>query len=90
MRKTRATLGTTGVFAEPVQPGREEAPAPTARPSSVPRPDRRGRAPLPFWTSAPAKKQLRLLAAEQDTTQQDLMTEALNLLFDKYRKPPIA
>jgi hypothetical protein len=45
---------------------------------------------LPFWTSAPAKKQLRLMAAELDTTQQELMREALNLLFDKHRKPPIA
>lgn len=88
MRKTRATLGTTGVFAEPVQPVRKEAPA--ANPSAAPRPDRRGRASLPFWTSAPAKKQLRLMAAELDTTQQELMTEALNLLFDKHGKPPIA
>jgi len=31
-----------------------------------------------------------LLAAERDTTQQDLMTEALNLVFKQYGKPPIA
>jgi hypothetical protein len=56
----------------------------------VPRPDRAGRAPLPFWATTAAKKQLRLLAAERDTNQQALMTEALNLLFRKYGKPPIA
>jgi len=88
LRRTRATLGTTGVFAEPVQPLKEEAPA--VRTSAAARPDRRGRASLPFWASAPAKKQLRLMAAELDTTQQELMREALNLLFDKHGKPPIA
>jgi len=35
-------------------------------------------------------KQLRLLAAEQDRTLQDLIAEALNELFAKYRKPEIA
>ena len=32
----------------------------------------------------------RIMAAEMDTSQQDLMTEALNLLFQKHAKPPIA
>ncbi len=82
----RAALGSTGVFAD-VQPATPET-ATTA--ASAKRPDREGRAPLPFWTTAPAKKQLRMLAAEQDATQQDLMSEALNLLFQKYGKPPIA
>jgi hypothetical protein len=88
MSKTRATLGSTGVFAEEDPPAK---PAPTLAPAKAgARPDRQGRGALPFWTTTAAKKQLRLLAAEQDTTQQDLMTEALNLLFKKYGKPPIA
>jgi hypothetical protein len=45
---------------------------------------------LPFWATVAAKKQLRILAAEIDKTQQDLMTEALNMLFQKYNRPPIA
>jgi hypothetical protein len=45
---------------------------------------------MPFWTVAAAKRQLRMLAAENDTTQQDLMAEALNLLFQRHGKPPIA
>lgn len=86
MRRTqRATLGSTGIFADTQPAPIEAAPA-----KPVSRPDRAGRTPMPFWTTAPAKKQLRLLAAEEDTTQQDLMTEALNLLFQKYDKPPIA
>ena len=88
MSKARATLGSTGVFAEaPVSVPRAAA---EPEPTSSKRPDREGRVPLPFWTTAPAKKQLRLLAAEEDTTQQDLMAEALNLLFRSRGKPPIA
>lgn len=34
--------------------------------------------------------QLKQLALEQDTTQQKLMSEAMNLLFVKYGKPPLA
>lgn len=84
MSKQRATLGATGVFA-PLPSNRE-----AAQPKTLARPDCAGRAPLPFWTTTAAKKQLRLLAAENDTTQQDLMTEALNLLFHKLGKPQIA
>lgn len=85
MSKQRATLGATGVFNQAPTPNNKDAQTKT-----LARPDRAGRAPLPFWATAPAKKQLRLLAAEIDSTQQDLMTEALNLLFQKYSKPPIA
>jgi hypothetical protein len=45
---------------------------------------------MPFWVPVAARKQLRMLAAELDSTQQKLMTEALNMLFQKHRKPPIA
>jgi hypothetical protein len=31
-----------------------------------------------------------MMAAEMDTTQQDLMTDALNMLFQSHGKPPIA
>jgi hypothetical protein len=84
MSKARATLGATGVFAKVSKPTN------AAEAKVIARPDRIGRAPLPFWSTAPAKKQLRMLAAEHDTTQQELMTQALNMLFEKYGKPPIA
>jgi hypothetical protein len=54
------------------------------------RPDRDGRAPVPFWTTAQARRQLRIMAAEEGTTQQKLMAEALNLLFTGHGKPPLA
>lgn len=34
--------------------------------------------------------QLKQLALEYDTSQQKLLSEALNLLFIKYGKPPVA
>ncbi len=80
----RAALGGTGVFGSSAAPPPEPVPAPAARN------DRTGKTPMPFWTTTAAKKQLRIMAATDDTTQQELMTEALNLLFHKYGKPPIA
>jgi hypothetical protein len=35
-------------------------------------------------------KRLRQLALDQEKTIQALLTESLNLLFQKYKKPPIA
>jgi len=37
-----------------------------------------------------ARKQLRILAAELDVKQQDLVADAINLLFKKHGKQPIA
>lgn len=69
-----------------------KAPPPVVELEEKPRarPDRLGRTMLPFWVPLAARKQLRIMAAEIDTTQQDLMIEALNDLFRKYDKPPIA
>jgi hypothetical protein len=57
------------------------------------RPGRTGRTdlvPVPFWTTPAARRQLRVLAAEEDTTQQRLLAEALNLLFVKRNREPCA
>jgi hypothetical protein len=92
MSKARATLGSTGVFAEASPPVVQSVKKRTGKQEAAndKRPDREGRVAMPFWTTAPAKKQLRLMAAEGDTTQQELMAEALNLLFKNRGKPPIA
>ena len=81
MRTTRPSL--TGVY-------KNQTPAEREIKEVVSRPDRAGRVAMPFWTTATAKKQLRLLAAEEETTQQALLTEALNALFKSRGKPPIA
>jgi hypothetical protein len=51
---------------------------------------RAGKKAAPFWMPEAAKRQLDLMTVEQDTTIQALLTEALNDLFRKYDKPPIA
>jgi hypothetical protein len=54
------------------------------------RPDRVGKRATLFQLPAAAKKQLAIMAVERDTTQQALLSEALNDLFKKHGKPPIA
>jgi len=55
-----------------------------------PRPDRVGKKQTIFHMPEAAKKQLAILAIETETTQQALLTEALNDLFKKYGKERIA
>lgn len=43
-----------------------------------------------FMMPATGLKQLDFLALEKDTTRQALLIEAVNDLFLKYKKPPIA
>ena len=51
---------------------------------------RAGKKATPFWVNDAAKKQFDFMTVEQDSTAQALLTEALNDLFRKYDKPPIA
>jgi hypothetical protein len=52
--------------------------------------DRENRVLMPFWTSAQARKQLKYLAIEEESTQQRLLSEALNMLFLSRGKTPMA
>ncbi len=54
------------------------------------RPGREGKSNVTGYFPAAVKKQLRLLAAERETTIQDLLGQALNDLFAKHGKPEIA
>ena len=53
------------------------------------RPGREGKANVTGYFPPTVKRQLRLLAAEQDTTIQSLLGQALNDLFAKYGKPEV-
>ncbi len=68
----------------------ETVPPDKATEPSIKRPDRVGKRATLFQIPAPAKKQLAILAIERETTQQALLSEALNDLFKKHGKPPIA
>jgi hypothetical protein len=51
---------------------------------------RGGKVSIMSWHDPAVRQQLKILAAETDKTEQNLMQEALNLLFAKYSKPTIA
>ena len=53
------------------------------------RPGRQGKANVTGYFPPTVKRQLRVLAAEQDTTIQALLGQALNDLFAKYGKPEV-
>ena len=61
-----------------------------AEDASAAAPSRVGRVQIAGFFSKEASKQLRLLALETDGTVQSLLAEALNDLFAKHHKPPIA
>ena len=52
--------------------------------------NRVGKVNINFFTDRAVKKQFMALAVEEERNQQTMMHEALNLLFQKYGKPPIA
>ena len=54
------------------------------------RPGRVGKTAVSGFFPPPVKRQLRLMAAADDTTIQALLAEALNDLFAKHGKPEIA
>lgn len=49
-----------------------------------------GKVAITQWVDPAVRKQLARLALDQDSSQTDLLAEALNLLFEKYGLPPIA
>jgi hypothetical protein len=51
---------------------------------------RKGTAPITVHHPEAVRHQLKILAAEQNRTVDDMVAEALNLLFAKYRKAEIA
>jgi len=62
---------------------------PAAATPDVP-PSRRGKVTIAAHFDPVVRKQLAILAAEEDRSQAALMAEALNLLFERYSRPPIA
>ena len=62
----------------------------TAKPEAARTPGRVQKRQVAGWFSDDAARQLRMMAAEEDTTLQALLTEALNDLCRKRGKPSIA
>lgn len=66
------------------------APEDASLSSPSPQPSRRGKVAITHWVDPAVRKQLAQLALDHDKSQAALVAEALNLLFEKYGKSPIA
>ena len=58
--------------------------------SAVRQPSRRDTAAITVHYPEPVRRQLKVLASEEGRNVDDMVAEALNLLFARYRKPEIA
>jgi hypothetical protein len=74
----------------PLQDTAPEAEQPASLPERAGRPDRSGKRLIGGYFNMPVSQQLRILAAERNTTIQELLRESLNDLFQKYGKSRIA
>ena len=66
------------------------AEAPAVKPPTAQQPGRAGKKPLIGYYSPECIRQFKQIVLDNSTTQQDLMAEALNDLFQKYGKPSLA
>lgn len=78
---------TQGPATAPAAPAAPASPAPAPRTGQR---DRHGKVNISGFFEKPVRKQLAMLAVEQERNQVDMLAEALNLLFEKYGKSPIA
>lgn len=88
-------------LADALPPGRptpKPSPAPAARAQRTEKgasgtyiaPSRQNMKRIQGYFSPRVKRQLRVLAAQEDKTEEQLVGEALNLLFQKHQLPAIA
>lgn len=83
LRSSGATLAAQSELPEPAQ----EVPAPAL---SRAQPSRQGTKPITVHYPEAVRRQLKTLAAEEGRDMDDMIAEALNMLFVKYRKPELA
>lgn len=62
----------------------------TPKPNPLVPPSRQGKKMISGHFDKDVHRQLKMLAIEKDTSIQDLLSEALNALFERNNKPPIA
>jgi len=92
-----APRGHTASQAEPRKDERTDTPAsvvaaqePPAGQGSYMAPSRQGKKAVTGYFDPAVRQQLAVLAAEEQRSQNDLLAEALNLLFERYDKSPLA
>jgi hypothetical protein len=77
---------------QPARPGPAETPAvaPRVEAAAPVTPSRQGKKAIAAYFDPAVRKQLAMLAVQEERTQADLLAEAINLLFEKYGQSPIA
>jgi hypothetical protein len=80
-------LGQVGDRPAAVKPA---VPLPEPKPKAVPQPGRQGTKTIAGHFAPPVSKQLKQLALDRDSNVQELLREAVNDLFRKHGKPPVA
>jgi len=88
--KSVAPIRAEETAAKPTSDIEEATGSPKKRAAVRGRQDRSDKRQIAGFFSPECAKQLRMLAAEQDTTVQELIRDGLNLMFQKHGKPPIA
>ena len=68
----------------------EVAPVPVTPTRRTVQRSRIGKVSIGVWVDPAVRKQLAQLSLDTDKDQADLLAEGLNLLFERYGKPPIA
>ena len=68
----------------------EVAPVPVTPTGRTVQRSRIGKVSIGVWVDPAVRKQLAQLSLDTDKDQADLLAEGLNLLFERYGKPPIA
>ena len=93
-RKPGKLAAAAGVEAPPEKPVEQSSDVSMSKidASVSMKPKKRGRGSkhIGGYFSEETLRQLKVLGAIEGKTQQDLIQEALNALFEKYGKPPIA
>ncbi|MCG9130800.1 hypothetical protein J5I95_03870 [Candidatus Poribacteria bacterium] len=79
-----SAVGTTPNPVTTIPPSRQPNPVTTIPPS------RQGKKMISGHFDKDVHRQLKILAIERDTSIQNLLSEALNALFERNNKPPIA
>ena len=78
----------TGAAGKPETEAASKPGSPTPQPYS--RPSRQGKVAVTGFFDPRVRRQLKVMAAEGDTTVQALLTEALNNVFAKHGRPEVA
>jgi hypothetical protein len=71
-------------------PANESTPPAEIAAPTAGQPSRKGTKPITVHHPEEVRRQLKALAAEQGRNVEDMVAEAFNLLFARYRKPEIA